>query len=124
MWLPTMCFPKGHPRGLIQGNNGSSMLMTLQGTAWCLCPGVLAVISGAPELWPNLEGQVLPSPSIRVAQSDRPQPSVWKDHVRDGLSPSGSALRSGEEAGGSGDGGAWGEEGAATRPPKAGLHRT
>lgn len=94
-----------------------SMLMTLQGTAWCLCPGVLAVISGAPGLWPNLEGQVLPSPSIRVAQSDRPPALCMEGPRQRWTFPKRLSLESGEEAGGGGDWVAWGEEGAAARPP-------
>ena len=47
--LPALCFPKEHPRGLIRGNNGpQSVLMTLRGPAWGLCPRcALAVISRA-----------------------------------------------------------------------------
>lgn len=74
LWMPAMSFCEEHPRGLICRNKGPpSMLMTLWGPARRLCPCcALPVISGAPGLWPNLEGQVLSSPLIRVAQSDRP----------------------------------------------------
>lgn len=47
-----------------------------------------------------MEGQVLSSPLIRVPNLTGPRPSVWKDHVRDGLLPKRLSLEVWEEGGG------------------------